>query len=104
MNASILYLLLAALPMFGEQPQPRVAPVTLYTQFQQDPPAVLLASIQDELEVIMTPAGVHFDWYPLADARGRISSRLAVIHFKGACDVAHLRPDAGTPVRLAGLT
>jgi hypothetical protein len=94
-NGSILYLLLAALPAGGEQPHARVAPVTLYTHFQQNPPAALLVSIQSELEVIMTPAGLHFDWHPLADAGGRISSQLAVIHFKGACDVADLRPDTG---------
>jgi hypothetical protein len=53
--------------------------------------------MQDELAIIMTPAQVQFDWHSLADARGRISSRLAVIHFKGACDIADLRPDAGYP-------
>jgi len=89
-NTSILYLLMAALPA-------RVAPVTLYTNFQQTPPAALFASIQSELEVIMTPAGLHFDWHPLADAGGRISSQLAVIHFIGACDVAGLRPDTAYP-------
>jgi hypothetical protein len=96
-NASILYLLLAALPARGEQLQAPVAPVTLYTHFQHNPTAPLFASIQDELEVIMTPAGLHFDWHPLADAGGRVSSQLAVIHFKGACDVSGLRPDAGYP-------
>jgi hypothetical protein len=94
--ASILFLLLAALPIFGGQPQ-APGPVTLYTQFQKDPTAGLLASMQDELEVIMTPAGLHFDWYPLADAGGRVSSQLAVIHFNGACNAANLRPDAGYP-------
>jgi hypothetical protein len=91
---SILYLLLAALPAFGGQRQ-ALARVTLYTQFQQDPTPSLFASIHDELEVIMTPAGVRFDWHPLADAGGRISSRLAVIHFKGACNADGLKPDAG---------
>jgi len=95
-NASILYLLLAALPAFGGQPQ-TLAPVTLYTQFQQDPTPSLLASMQEELEIIMTPAGLHFDWHPLADAGGRVSSQLAVIHFMGACNAAGLRPDAGYP-------
>jgi hypothetical protein len=96
-NASILYLLLAVLPASGEQSLARVAPVTLYTHFQQNPPAALFASIQSELAVIMTPAGLHFDWHPLADAAGRISSQLAVIHFRGACDVADLKPDTVYP-------
>jgi len=43
----------------------------------------------------MKPAGLDFDWHPLADAGGRVSSWLAVIHFKGACDAAGLRPDTG---------
>src|SRR5258708_31763775 len=93
----MLCLALGALPAFGGGRDARVAPVTLYTQFQHEPPAALLEAMQDELEAIMSLAGLHFDWHPLADAGGRVSSQLAVIHFKGECDVADLRPDPGFP-------
>jgi hypothetical protein len=54
-------------------------------------------AIQSELEDIMLPAGVHFDWFPLSGAGGRVSSQLAVIHFKGQCDTEDLRTEWGYP-------
>jgi len=96
-NVVILSLALGVLPAFGGGRETRVAPVTLYTQFQQEPSTPLLEAMQDELETIMSPAGLHFDWHALADAGGRVSSQLAVIHFKGECDVDGLRAEAGFP-------
>jgi hypothetical protein len=96
-NVVILSLALGALPAFGGGREARVAPVTLYTQFQEEPSGPLLEAMQDELETIMSPAGLHFDWHALADAGGRVSSQLAVIHFKGGCDVDNLRADPGFP-------
>jgi hypothetical protein len=69
----------------------------LYTEFQQVPPDSVLDAIQDELEQIMSPAGLHFVWHALSDAGGRVSSQLAVIHFKGQCDTDGLRPEHGYP-------
>jgi hypothetical protein len=90
-------LALAALPAFGGGRDVRNAPVTLYTEFQQVPPDSVLDAIQDELEEIMAPVGLHFAWHPLSDAGGRVSAQLAVIHFKGQCNTEGLRPDSGYP-------
>lgn len=90
-------LALAAIPAFGGGRDVRNAPVTLYTEFQQVPPDSVLDAIQDELEQIMSPAGLHFAWHPLSDAGGQVSAQLAVIHFKGQCDTDGLRPDSGYP-------
>ncbi|PWU02991.1 MAG: hypothetical protein C5B51_19805 [Terriglobia bacterium] len=90
-------LVLGVMPAFGGARDANSAPVTLYTHFQQEPAPPLVEAIEDELEAIMSPAGVRFEWYPLSDAGGRVSTQLAVIHFKGECDASGLRSDAGYP-------
>jgi hypothetical protein len=69
----------------------------LYTAFQQEPPAAVMDSIRNELEQIMLPAGLRFDWHPLSEAGGRVSFQLAVIHFKGECDAGNVRVELGNP-------
>lgn len=90
-------LALGVLPAFGGGRAARVAPVTLYTQFQQEPPAPVVQATQSELEAIMAPTGLQFSWHPLAEAGNRVTSQLAIIHFKGECDAEELRPEAGFP-------
>src|SRR5215469_12125893 len=93
----MLVLALGAWPAFGGG-WPAASPlVTLYTAYQQAPPAAVVDAIHNELEQIMLPAGLRFDWHALSDAGGRVSSQLAVIHFKGECDTLDLRPDLGYP-------
>jgi hypothetical protein len=82
----------AALPAFGGE---RVihAPVTLYTSFEQAPPAAVLEALASEVEVLMAPLGMQFSWRSLSTARGNeVSAELAVVTFKGRCDVAGLLP------------
>ncbi len=89
MKPLLLCLALAAWPAVGEQRGESVAPIALYTQFQQDPPPAVLASLQDEVESIMSPIGMHFEWRSLSASRGNeVSAELAVITFKGRCDTA----------------
>ena len=49
-----------------------------------------MLAIQDELESIMEPIGLHFEWRDLAKAGHEVSAELAVVSFKGRCDVANL--------------
>ena len=84
-------LMLGVLPGFGENRQQSAVPVTLYHKFQVDPPAAVMAALQDELEVIMDPIGIRFDWRSLNAVRGNeVSVELAVITFKGRCDATGL--------------
>jgi len=92
-----LCLALGVLPAFGGWRDNPNAPVTLYTEFQQQPPDSVLDAIQDELDLIMAPAGLHFGWFPLSQAGSRVSAQLAVVHFKGECDAEELTPDGGYP-------
>jgi len=59
-------------------------------QFQQAPPEGVLLAIQDELQSIMEPIGLHFDWRDLAKAGHDVSAELAVVSFKGRCDLTGL--------------
>ena len=95
MRNVVACLALAVLPAFSGS---REAPVRLYTQFQQEPPDTVLESIQEELENIMLPIGMGFEWRNLATTTGtEVSAELAVIHFKGHCDVTDLEPADGFP-------
>jgi|ERR1035437_1212537 hypothetical protein len=94
----LLCLALAALPAFGEQPGATLAPIAIYTQFQQEPPAAVLDALQNEVESIMSPMGLHFEWRSLPSASGsEVSIELAVVNFKGRCDIAGLPPDSTNP-------
>jgi len=87
----ILLLAAGILPAFAGGGASAIAPITLYTRFQQTPPPGVLNAMQAELDIIMEPAGLSFDWHSLAESSGRTSWQLAVVQFKGQCDTADLR-------------
>ena len=103
MKALFLCLVLAALPAPGAH-QEILAPIALYTQFQQPPPPAVFNALQDELGSIMAPTGLHFTWLALRAARGNEDLvELVVITFKGRCDTAGLNRHNSVPGPL-GLT
>jgi hypothetical protein len=84
---------LAALPGFGQPPQGSVAPIALYTQFQQPHSQAVEAAVRDELDSIMAPIGLGFEWRSLPQTNpNAVSVELAVVTFKGHCDTANLLP------------
>ena len=97
MKALVMGLALAVLPAFGQQPGAPIAPIALYTSFpEQQPPTVVLQALQDEVESIMTSAGLRFEWRALQGNHGdEVAVELAVLTFHGRCDadglVAHSR-------------
>ena len=102
MKLLILCLTLGALPGFSQKgviPVPDLvsashvplAPVALYTHFDHPAPQGVYEALQDELENIMQPIGLNFEWRSLDGVRGNeVSVELAVLTFKGRCDVAGL--------------
>jgi hypothetical protein len=81
-------LVLAALPAFGTDQQIEPSAI-LYTTFQQPPSTGVMQALMDEVETIMGPLGRHFAWRSTAGVKGNeISSELAVLTFKGKCDVS----------------
>jgi hypothetical protein len=89
----LLVLVLCVLPAAGGQWQGPSAFIALYTEFTQTPPAAVERAIHKEVEGIMSPAGLRFDWHSLAESNGQVSTQLAVIHFKGRCDADDLRQE-----------
>jgi hypothetical protein len=66
-----------------------LAPIALYTQFPEQPPAAVLESMQQEVQSIMAPAGLRFHWQDLATADGtQAVVELAIVNFRGRCDIA----------------
>ena len=93
MKAPFLWLVLAALPALGEHQEISLAPIVLYMQFQQPPPAAVADALKAEVDSIMRPSGLRFTWRELLAARGSdFSVALAVVTFKGRCDVTGLDP------------
>ena len=98
MKALFLCLVLAALPAFGEHQETSLAPIALYIQFLQPPPPAVFKALQDEVSSIMAPTGLRFAWRSLPDARRSEGwVELAVITFRGSCDVAALNPHSSVP-------
>jgi hypothetical protein len=91
-------LAVAALPLCRAQNGTGLAPIALYTEFAAEPPMAVLEALQSEVQSIMAPMGLRFQWRELADADGKhVSVELAVINFKGRCDLAGLLPHDGNP-------
>jgi hypothetical protein len=89
---------LAQLAVCGTQNGTALAPITLYTQFAEQPPAAVRDAMQDEVRSIMAPMGLRFRWMNLAESNGKqVSIELAVIEFSGRCDVGGLSPRDGSP-------
>ena len=93
-----LLLTLGVFPGLSENRQTQVAPISLYAQFQQKPSDTVLLALQEEVQSIMEPAGLRFEWRSLAANRGNeISVELAVLTFRGRCDVGGLMPHQVNP-------
>ena len=98
MRTFLLGLALATIPALGDD---GVAPIVLYTQFQQAPPAAVMTSMRDELAKITAPMGMEFEWRSMDENKGNeLSAKVAVIHFTGRCDAVNL---AGETPQLGAL-
>ena len=94
MKQLVFCLALAALPALCASSQSvagSLAPVTLYTDFQQAVPQAVVEALRGEVDSIMSPLGLRFEWRPLSDFRSeRVSAAVAVAHFEARCDVSGL--------------
>src|SRR5581483_6056076 len=83
-------LALAVLPARAEERQE--LPAVLYTTFQESIPPVVVSALEDEVDTIMGQLGRHYEWRALKGNHGNeVSSELAVLTFKGRCDVELLQ-------------
>ena len=92
-NQWTLCLAVASLALLANRQSPAatVAPVILYTDFRQAVPQAVVEALRHEVDSLMAPMGLLFDWRPLSDFRTeRVSAALAVVHFEGRCDASGL--------------
>lgn len=69
------------------------APITIYTEFDQQYSAQSIETLKSELTAIMGPIGLQFEWRDLKSARGNeVSVELVVISFKGTCNMDEAMP------------
>ena len=79
-----------------------VAAFRLYTDFHRQPPPLISEAMQKEIELIMSPIGWRLEWDSLGNVMaGDSSVSLAVVTFKGDCDVVDLMVKGPPPAVLA---
>ena len=72
------------------------APVAIYTDLQQPITQELAVALRAEVKTLLSPAGLEFEWWPLADFRSeRPSTVVVVTHFEGQCNVNNLSMRGG---------
>ena len=87
MKLFCLCLALAVLPS-GAQTGASLAPIALYTQYQKDIPPAVMSALRAEVESIMAPIGLKFEWRELSgNDHAPASVELAVVNFKGLCSL-----------------
>jgi mono/diheme cytochrome c family protein len=91
MNPFVCWLALAAAPAFGQPtPNPGVS-FGLYTRFEHEPSPLVLESLKTELDSLMSPSGLDVRWrYVAAHRNEETFCYLAVVTFRGACDLSGL--------------
>jgi hypothetical protein len=77
----------SAFPASSQSAPSPVAPVAIYTDFQQPVPTNVADAVRAEVDAIMEPAGLQFEWRSLADFHGETALvALVVAHFEGRCN------------------
>jgi mono/diheme cytochrome c family protein len=86
-------LALGAVPAHSQIGLAQAAPFAVYTHFDNQPSKPVLDSLKAELTSIMLPVGFPYEWKSLdAPRQGESFSELAVVTFKGTCDLSGLLP------------
>jgi len=65
----------------------QVGSTALYTEFENRPAPAVAQAIHDEVESLMTPNGLRFEWESLPANDQRVWMELAVVKFSGRCEV-----------------
>lgn len=90
MKSVLCCLVLGMVPALGQ-----IAPVAVYTKFQQQPPPGVLAALKDETSAILARLGVQVEWRSMDRVQpNEVWVEVAVVTFKGACDDAVAIPTA----------
>lgn len=98
MNWLLAVMAITAIPTWGAQNGVKPSEIAIYTRFSAPPSAGVVEAIENEVQSIMAPIGLSLHWLNLAEADGKQTSvELAVVSFKGRCDVDDLIPRDRNP-------
>jgi cytochrome c553 len=84
-------LCLGAAFAFGNQPYLACPPFIVYTQSESGFPDAIRTAMRKEVESILSPTGWHVKWEDAAGPAHGASVSLAVVRFRGQCNVDDLR-------------
>jgi hypothetical protein len=102
-STPFVLLMLSAMALRGQIDEPAGA-LTIYTRFAHSPSAVSIAYMKTELDAVMLPFHLRFDWRSLEDATGhQVVAEIVVVSFQGVCEVDSL-PPGGPPAGMLGWT
>lgn len=78
-------LMLSAMTLRGQIDEP-AGTLTIYTRFAHRPSALSIGYMRTELDAIMLPFHLRFDWRSLERASGHeVVAEIVVVSFRGAC-------------------
>jgi cytochrome c553 len=94
MRLVIVYL--GAAFAFGNQPYLACPPFIVYTHSESGFPGAIWTAMRNEVESILSPTGWHVKWEDTATPAHSASVALAIVRFKGECNVDDIRlPSSG---------
>jgi hypothetical protein len=96
-------LMLSAMTLRGQIDEP-AGTLTIYTRFAHRPSALSIGYMKTELDAIMLPFHLRFDWRSLEQASGHeVVAEVVVVSFQGACQADTPAP-GGPPAGMLGST
>ena len=100
---------LLAIACFAGSPKrsAHLAPITLFMQYREPVPVEILEPLQEEVANILAPVGFRFEWHDISASQTvGAAVELAVVTFRGACDVPVIpsRISPNTPAQALGFT
>src|ERR1022692_261887 len=98
-STALVLLMISAIALRGQSDEPAGA-LTIYTRFAHSPSPLSIGYMKTELDAIMLPFNLHFDWRSLEQANGHETvAEIVVVSFKGVCQadtMPHWEPSAHT--------
>lgn len=94
-RALIFLALLAVLPTPGQ-----VGSAALYTEFEYKPTPAVVQAIQEEIDFLMAPNGLHLEWRSLPEDSQTTWTELAVVKFSGQCEALPFATNSHADQRL----
>lgn len=78
----------------------QVGSAALYTEFENTPASAVVTALQEEVDSLMVPNGLRFEWKSLPSNGQSTWTELAVVKFSGRCEVFPFATNSHSDQRL----